>query len=536
MAVTDWLIAGAGSNDATVGSTDWTNPGNITADDATNAQVEVHTVSGAAENSVRLFVGGVPVGDDKSTETTVTNADQTIGSSTDLWGLTPTPAQINASDFGFGYSVDGNLGTSKYLLASDFGFSIPTGATIDGIEVFLNKTHFSASVRIDYVAIRVHYTVSGEEKFPGTASNDATVGTIDWVDDNSTGLSLVELISANDGNTTHPTGVRITGGVTDTSARLFIGGSPAGDSKHLGTTFSTGVRTYGGASDLWGLTPSVAQINASNFGFGISITGNGGTSKYLYVSNFGFSIPTGATIDGIEVDADVINTIGEPDFDYISIKVYYTASGTTTSTSTSTTSTSSSTSSSTSTSTTSTSSSSSTSTTSTSSSTSISTSSSTSTTSTSSSSSSSTSTTSTSSSTSSSSSTSTTSTSSSSSTSTTSTSSSTSTSTTSTSSSTSSSTSTTSTSSSTSTSTTSTSSSTSISTSTSTTSTSSSTSSSTSTTSTSTSSSTSSTTSSSTSQTTTSTSTTQTTSTSTSSTSSTSTTTTDFYPFQVEAL
>ena len=161
-------------------------------------------------------------------------------------------------------------------------------------------------------------------EFSGTAVNDATVGTIDWVDVDSTGLTLVQLISADDDQFTHPTGVRLSGGVTDTSAVLFIGGSASGDSQHLGTVFTSGVRTYGSSTELWGLTPSVAEVNAGDFGFGISVTGNGGVSKYLFVSGFGFSVPVGATIDGIEVACDVVNTDGRPKFDYIQTKVHYT--------------------------------------------------------------------------------------------------------------------------------------------------------------------------------------------------------------------
>lgn len=59
----------------------------------------------------------------------------------------------------------------------------------------------------------------------------------------------------------------------DNSAQLIVGGSPAGDDKSkldfYGTTDA--VVTYGGPSDLWGLSPTFSQINASNFGFGISV-------------------------------------------------------------------------------------------------------------------------------------------------------------------------------------------------------------------------------------------------------------------------
>ena len=145
-----------------------------------------------------------------------------------------------------------------------------------------------------------------------------------WVEVVGTGDTLIQAISADGGGMLHPTGVRISGAVTESSIKLVIGGVVAGDNKSTGAGFTTGIKTYGGATDLWGLTPTVAQINASNFGYAISLVGNGGTSKYLMVTNFGFTIPTGATINGVEVANDIENPAGAPRWDYIQIKVYYT--------------------------------------------------------------------------------------------------------------------------------------------------------------------------------------------------------------------
>jgi len=60
--------------------------------------------------------------------------------------------------------------------------------------------------------------------------------------------------------------------ITDYECKLVIGGSIVGDNKaDLVTTWNTtdAIVTYGGASDLWGLTPTDSQINASDFGFAI---------------------------------------------------------------------------------------------------------------------------------------------------------------------------------------------------------------------------------------------------------------------------
>jgi hypothetical protein len=97
--------------------------------------------------------------------------------------------------------------TSHRLRASNYGFSIPTGATITGIlvEVYDNTT-------------------------------------VDGAGD----------------------------GCYDASVQLLIAGSETGTDKAT-FTYQTpvGWKSYGSSSDLWGLTPTVAQINAS--GFGVSV-------------------------------------------------------------------------------------------------------------------------------------------------------------------------------------------------------------------------------------------------------------------------
>lgn len=155
---------------------------------------------------------------------------------------------------------------------------------------------------------------------PGTAGQDATIGTIDWADQSN--------ITALDSNRASANAVRVSGAVTDESVKLINGGSIAGNDKTLDTTLLTAERSYGGPTDTWGLTLSASDVNASNFGVGFSMIGNGGTSKYLTATNFGFSIPTGATIDGIEVFVNIYNPAGTPSVDSIEMCVYYTESST----------------------------------------------------------------------------------------------------------------------------------------------------------------------------------------------------------------
>ena len=132
------------TNDATVGTVDWTNLNNAKVNDAAYADVQVD--AGAVslyENSVRLFRAGVVAGDEKSDGSEIAIGDTSYsgyGGNGDNWGASLTPAIINSANFGVGISVkDAGGTTSKYLLASNWGFSIPAGATILGVYVEIER-------------------------------------------------------------------------------------------------------------------------------------------------------------------------------------------------------------------------------------------------------------------------------------------------------------------------------------------------------------------------------------------------------------
>ncbi|KKP32805.1 MAG: hypothetical protein A2312_04460 [Candidatus Staskawiczbacteria bacterium RIFOXYB2_FULL_32_9] len=92
---------------------------------------------------------------------------------------------------------------------------------------------------------------------------------------------------------------------------------------------------YGGDSDLWGETWTASDINDSDFGIAIAVYGGGHPTDnyityYIKAANFGFNIPTEATINGIKVEVKkkYLEACGSglscAGIDYISITVYYT--------------------------------------------------------------------------------------------------------------------------------------------------------------------------------------------------------------------
>lgn len=106
--------------------------------------------------------------------------------------------------------------TSNYICLYNFGFSIPTGSTINGIVV-------------------------------------------EWLRNSNNGL------------------------VADNSVRLLINNSYAGDEKSFGSIWPTtaAYQSFGGAADLWGLTPTVAQINSAFFGACLSAVSSGSDVAYV---------------------------------------------------------------------------------------------------------------------------------------------------------------------------------------------------------------------------------------------------------------
>ena len=63
-----------------------------------------------------------------------------------------------------------------------------------------------------------------------------------------------------------------TGSTHDESVKLIVGGVVVGDEKAIVGDWPTAdaYATYGGAADLWGLAPSVAEVRAADFGVVLS--------------------------------------------------------------------------------------------------------------------------------------------------------------------------------------------------------------------------------------------------------------------------
>lgn len=264
-------------------------------------------------------------------------------------------AQVTASD---------NSAFPKLLTMSNFGFSIPTDAVIVGVELRAdigNNTGGGVGNQIggkQSGAWRLHIGGSGEgdrkvkSTFWPTSLTQMLLPT-SGANSDLWGISEVTPAEANASNF----GIEFQGGVwgvanstdswdidhvaikiyytrnyefKDVSVTL-VGGAGASDNK-ADTLTEWGdedeIITYGGRTDTWGTSFSVDQSNAITLGVRLDIIGENSAadvgSDPIDFTNFLFTLPTGATVNGVEVTLER-SKVGErtAGVDHVTIKLYY---------------------------------------------------------------------------------------------------------------------------------------------------------------------------------------------------------------------
>jgi len=159
----------SGTDDGTVGTKTWNNPGNITASDESDAAVNDTGVSNTGtDETIRLVLADSSLGVENKADTVTEwpGADAYVshGGAADAWSETLTGADVNNSNFGVVISGDIGGTITHYLKAADFSFSIPETDIIDGIEVEIEKTKTFISkgaaltLYVDHVRITVTHS------------------------------------------------------------------------------------------------------------------------------------------------------------------------------------------------------------------------------------------------------------------------------------------------------------------------------------------------------------------------------------------
>jgi hypothetical protein len=302
-------LAGTGTSVSTGNGTGtaWTNPGNVTADDATNATI----TSGATTTQ---FLTATNFGFSIPSGATITGLQFTIErfrGSTRLAGggvfdnevfavkggtnLTSNRAYTNTSDWGtiLGTTVD--YGTASDLWGGTF---IDTDINASNFGVALSARQAGAQCNVDCVKATITYFTSiptSASATTGTVANDASAGTDAWTNaSNATAedgavasaainTSDTQYLKATNFGFSIPSGATINGivvkikkgstnnEVRDAAIRIVKGGSIGSTDKSTSSRWpSTLTFHYHGAADnLWGETWTDTDINASNFGVAI---------------------------------------------------------------------------------------------------------------------------------------------------------------------------------------------------------------------------------------------------------------------------
>lgn len=229
-----------------------------------------------------------------------------FGSSSDLWGETWASTDIN--DVDFGVAIRANIDNSP-----DIG---------------------DLTASIDHIRITVYYTASGVPNSPWTMADDSAVWTVAWTNPNNAKVSDNVYATASDERQDYYETIDYTVNIIKSNGAIGATNLANFSNYPIG---SDAYHSYGSSSNLWGESWSASDINNSNFGVAITISdGNNNSiqSHYLKATNFGFTIPTGATINGILVEREgkqtssstygVPGSFGIANIDHIRIAVYYT--------------------------------------------------------------------------------------------------------------------------------------------------------------------------------------------------------------------
>jgi hypothetical protein len=236
----------------------------------------------------------------------VTASPGTLASDNSNGGATAWTNPSNAAASDNSYAVATNHSSSHYLKATNFGFSIPSGATITGVLLEIECKSNGGSVG----TVKI---VKGGSVV-GNGGTSPLFGPIN--------MSAVDTYNAYGGvNSLQAWNVTLTD--TDVNASNFgcvfsVGnggkGSYTTSVDHIRITvyYETGTATGGSVGPSLGGTAvntggTVAWVNPGNAvaedgSFATFTRSNTGPSDTLVVTNFGFAVPAGAVIKGVLVE------------------------------------------------------------------------------------------------------------------------------------------------------------------------------------------------------------------------------------------
>ncbi|WP_284651709.1 PKD-like domain-containing protein [Flavobacterium terrisoli] len=323
----------AGPNNPTTGNfiaganLDWTNPGNITNTADANYATAVFGAAGntdnlqgtnygfaipsgaiingivvtinrrtsavnagriTRDNLVSLVKGGTVTGNNKATATayTTTFATATYGSSTDTWGTTWTPTDINATNFGAVLSVNANnslTATVDYIRITvhytTLGFSPSSACIGSGASIVITGNYIAGTTAVSFNGTAAAFVQNSNTQVTATLPAGATTGTISLTTPQGTGTTTTNF-------TVNP--LPVLAAITGTTS-VCVGSTTTLSNSTAGGTWSSA-------------SPLVATVNpASGIVSGVAA----GTSliTYTYTNGNGCtnSVNTTVTVDALPV-------------------------------------------------------------------------------------------------------------------------------------------------------------------------------------------------------------------------------------------
>lgn len=268
----------------------WNNPNNIKVQDGVNSNTGVFPAQSQTSQELQGsgYNFGIPGNATINGITVVvwySSGQVTYGGTSNLWGTTWSPSDVNNSGFGVQVSVTSDSVFSDGVFDNDV--TLLKAGTAVGSNQALGTT---VSNQVDFISITITYTAV----IGNTTVTDLLEGT-----NFGFNLSLANTISGilveikGLGNN-QPAGTSI-------SVQMLKNGSGVGSAK-TGITLpgSNSFSSFGGNSDLWGTSFSPGDINSTNFGISIQGVNSGSANgqwsiDFVRITVFGTGGPTIAT-------------------------------------------------------------------------------------------------------------------------------------------------------------------------------------------------------------------------------------------------
>jgi len=364
---------GTFTNDASVGTIDWTNPSN--AQTSNNVYATITTASASAvthylkasnfnfdisdgstingisvnvernegsstlrvtDNSIRMVKNNIISGSDKSTGVSWPQYDTTIiyGGAADLWSQSWTASDINSATTGFVISAIHDSSTNSRTLSIDYinmtvCYTDTVIPTLPSVHIQSNNANtaiaivgntvtltFTASEAISTPTVTIDGNaaiVSGTGSGPYTATYVMDSGDVDGFVTFSIAFSDVA------GNV----GTPVTGTTDGSSVRYYA---------PVSTCVSKEASTFADDTSVGSIAwsnPSNAMTSNNIYATAYPLYNTGVYTHYLKATNFGFNIPTGSTINGISFGVEKAgNLSGGTDTYIVDYRVRMVKSGT----------------------------------------------------------------------------------------------------------------------------------------------------------------------------------------------------------------